>query len=118
MKRNLLQVLLALALFGVVIQVVLIAPHAVKDHEAEHSSPTKTEEHLGPTNQGVDQSIQGMHMIETNEGGKEWELTADKADRIKEKDFLKLTKVKTIFFAKSGVTFTVTGEEGTVEVKT
>ena len=52
MKRNLLQVLLALALFGVVIQVVLIAPHAVKDHEAEHSSPTKTEEHLGPTNQG------------------------------------------------------------------
>lgn len=121
MKRNLLQALLGLALFGVVVQVILVAPHAVRDHEADKpaSSPDQqanaTPDGAG---NGIDQSLQGMHMIETQEGGKEWELWSDKAERIKEKDLLKLTKVKTIFFAKSGVTFTVTAATGLVEVKT
>jgi len=121
MKRNLLQALLGLALFGVVLQVILVAPHAVRDHEAEKpaSSPaTPGSPTADGANNSVDQSLQGMHMIETQQGGKEWELWADKADRIKDKDLLKPTKVKTIFFAKSGVTFTVTGEQGFVEVKT
>lgn len=122
MKRNLLQALLGLALFGVVIQVVLIAPHAVKDREANKPTPTGAPTEASSSDEaapgGIDQSLQGMHMIETQEGGKEWELWSDKADRLKEKDLLKLQTVKTIFFAKSGVTFTVTGERGTVEVKT
>lgn len=121
MKRNFLQALLGLALFGVVVQVILVAPHAVRDHEAEKPSPSAAQPGAPAADGGandVDQSLQGMHMIETQEGGKEWELWSDKAERIKEKDLLKLTKVKTIFFAKSGVTFTVTGEKGFVEVKT
>lgn len=119
MKRNLLQALLALALFGVMIQVILVAPRAVRDHQAEKADKPQEAESPSPgETSGVDQSLQSMHMIETQQGGKEWELWSEKADRIKEKDLLKLKQVKTVFFAKSGVTFTVTGDQGTVEVKT
>jgi LPS export ABC transporter protein LptC len=113
MKRNLLQALLGLALIGIVVQVVLVAPHAIKD--AEVVAP-KVESTLNADGR-ADQSLAGMHMIETQEGGKEWELWSDLAERLKDKEILKLSHVKAIFFARSGVTFTVTGREGTVEVK-
>lgn len=115
MKRNLLQALLGLALFGVVIQVILVAPRVVKDHSSDAPQPAAT----GPSGDGgVDQSLQGMHTIETSKDGKEWELWSDKADRVKAKEVVLLKTVKTVFFARSGVTFTVTGDEGTVESKT
>jgi LPS export ABC transporter protein LptC len=119
MRRHLVQALLGLALFGIVIQVIVIAPHAVKDHQSTPSpAPAVQAPSTGAPKENVDQSIQGMHMIEAQQGGKEWELWSEKADRLKEKELLKLSKVKIIFFAKSGVTFNVTGEKGTVEVKT
>jgi LPS export ABC transporter protein LptC len=114
MKRNLLQIILGLALFGVVIQVIIVSPHAVKDAEKQ-SEAGDAQKAL--KQDGVDQSLQGMHMIETQEGGKEWELWSDKADRLRDKELLKLDQVKAIFFSKSGMTFTVTGKTGTVEVK-
>jgi LPS export ABC transporter protein LptC len=119
MKRHLVQAMLGLALFAIVIQVILIAPHAVKDHPSTAPAPNpETSAQPAATQDKVDQSIQGMHMIETQQGGKEWELWSEKADRLKDKDVLKLAQVKVIFFAKSGVTFNVTGDQGTVEVKT
>jgi LPS export ABC transporter protein LptC len=58
-----------------------------------------------------------MHMIETQEGRKEWELWSDKATSLKAKELLQLETVKAIFFSDSGVTFTVTGRQGLVQVK-
>src|SRR6185312_6536604 len=55
---------------------------------------------------------------ETREGGKEWELKADKARSLKSKELLELEVVNAVFFADSGVTFTVTGKTGLVETKT
>jgi LPS export ABC transporter protein LptC len=115
MKRNLLQALLGLALLGVVVQVILVAPRVVRDSDEKVPQPQPS---TAAANESVDQSLQGMHTIETQQGGKEWELWSDKADRIKEKDLLRLQGVKILFFARSGVTFTVTGERGTVESKT
>ena len=59
-----------------------------------------------------------MHLIETQDGRKEWELESDKADRLKTSEIYKLETVKAIFFSENGVTFTVTGKHGTVEPST
>src|SRR5436189_1804440 len=55
-------------------------------------------------------------MIETTEGRKEWELSAEKANSLKSREILKLDNVRTIFFTDSGVTFT-RSEEHTSELQ-
>jgi LPS export ABC transporter protein LptC len=102
---------------------VLIAPSQIRDSETKAAVLPAPD--LGANNaqevakdNNIDQSINGMHMIETQEGGKEWELWSDKATSLKSKELLKLDVVRAIFFSSSGVTFTVTGDHGLVEVKT
>lgn len=121
MRNRFVQIILSLGLLLLLIQVVLIAPSQIRDTEL--SSPDQKAALLPtpdlPKSGGneVDQSIHGMHMIETHEGKKEWELSSDRAISIKARDMFELDGVKAIFFSDSGVTFNVTGKKGTVQVK-
>ena len=118
MKNRLVHIFLGLAFLGLLVQIVLIAPRQIRDGEARDAAnpnPEKTGHAANPND--VDQSMNGMHMIETQEGRKEWELWSDKATSLKTKELLKLNQVKTVFFSDSGVTFTVTGKSGTVQTK-
>ncbi|MGE0529637.1 MAG: LPS export ABC transporter periplasmic protein LptC [Bdellovibrionales bacterium] len=114
MKNRLVQIALSLALLVLLIQMVLIAPSQIRDAEDKAALIPAPQMETGNE---IDQSIQGMHMIETQEGKKEWELWADQAMSLKAKDILELTAVKSLFFSDSGVTFKVTGEKGRVQVK-
>jgi LPS export ABC transporter protein LptC len=122
MKNRIVQVFLSVALLALVVQIVLIAPRQIRDSESRAAlMPTpefdRTQGPAGNPN-GVDQSMGAMHMIETQEGRKEWELWSDKAISLKAQDILELESVKAIFFSDNGVEFTVTGEKGTVQTKT
>lgn len=123
MKNRLVQIALSLTLLGLLIQIVLIAPSQIRDAETKAAMiPTPEMNSLVASkevdkNNDIDQSMKGMHMIETQEGGKEWELWSEKATSLKGKDLLELDSVKAIFFSNSGVTFTVTGNKGRVQVK-
>lgn len=98
-------------LFVVLIgQIVLFSPQRV-DREVED----KTE---APMPADVEQSMQGVHLIETSQGKKEWELWADKAVSLKDKDSWSLEKVKATFFGDNGVEFNVVGKTGSVDTKT
>lgn len=68
--------------------------------------------------QNVEQSMNGLHMLEAQGGQKDWELWSENAVSYKDTGELKLKKVKALFFGDDGVTFTVTGKEGKVDVKT
>src|SRR5690242_3198733 len=120
MKNRLVQIALSLALLGLLIQIVLIAPSQIRDAETKAAMMPAPEMNSLVANKeagkdgGVDQSMKGMHMIETTEGSKEWELEAEKATSLKGKELLELDNVKAIFFSESGVTFTVTGKKGRV----
>jgi LPS export ABC transporter protein LptC/lipopolysaccharide transport protein LptA len=125
-RNRLVQIALSIALLVLLIQVVLIAPSRIRDSSAENTasaipalSAAKPQGATAvPGEPGdVDKTIAGMHMIETQEGSKIWELRADKAVSFKSRDLLELETVKAIFFSDSGVTFTVTGEKGTVQSK-
>ena len=126
MRNRFVQIVFGLVLVGILVQVVLIAPSQIRDNE-----PLKEEGAVlavgagegggaapsAPASSDVDQSMNGMHMIETHEGGKEWELWADKAVSVKSKELIQLESVKAVFFTQSGTTFTVTGQKGSVQVK-
>ncbi len=126
MKNRIIQIALSLAMLVLLVQIVLIAPGQIRDAETKaglmpspavpESSSEDLDSSLAP-GQKIDQSMQGMHMIETQEGKKEWELWADKASSVKAKNQLHLQKVKAVFFSDSGVTFTVTGNRGLVNTK-
>lgn len=110
--RRVIQTLLAGTLLLLVIQVVLVAPRVVRESD-DKDAPVP----VGPiASSPVDQSLHGMHMVETQERMK-WELWADQAESLKAKDLLRLVHVKALFFAQHGVTFTVTGDRGIVHVK-
>lgn len=114
LRSRLIQIALSVAFVLLVIQVVLVAPSQIRDAEQRAALlPAPRME----TGSEIDQSMNGMHMIETQEGRKEWELWSDKATSLKAKELLQLEMVKAVFFSDSGVTFTVTGKSGTVHVK-
>jgi LPS export ABC transporter protein LptC/lipopolysaccharide transport protein LptA len=114
-------------MLGLMVQIVLIAPSQIRDAENKAAilpSPSDTSADSsgdlgvpGARNGKPVQSIQGMRMIETQEGRKEWELQSDKATRDLSKSLLNLENVKAVFFSDSGVTFTVTGDKGLVKEK-
>ena len=114
MRNRIIQTGLSLALLVLLIQVVLIAPSQIRD--AETKAALMPAPDLRPGNE-IDQSMKGMHMIETQEGRKEWELWADEAVSIKAREQLQLDVVRAVFFSDSGVTFKVTGRKGTVHIK-
>ncbi|MGZ3721342.1 MAG: LPS export ABC transporter periplasmic protein LptC [Bdellovibrionales bacterium] len=123
MQNRLVQIALSLALLGLLIQIVLIAPSQIRDAETK-AAVLPTPDLTGANDSkelakdsNVDQSLKGMHMIETQEGRKEWELWSDKATSLKSQELLQLETVKAIFFSDSGVTFTVTGKQGLVQTK-
>jgi len=121
MRNRFVQIALSLGLLLLLIQVVLIAPSQIRDSQVRDTESKaallpKPELATGNNNE-VDQSMKGMHMIETHEGQKEWELWADNAASIKARELLELEVVKAVFFTDSGVTFNVTGKKGNVQVK-
>src|SRR5262249_13856664 len=114
LRNRLIQAALSIAFLVLVVQVVLIAPSQIRDAEQRAALLPAPAINAGSD---VDQSATGMHMIETHEGGKEWELWADKGRSLKGKEILQMDVVKAIFFSDSGTTFTVNGNAGTVHVK-
>src|SRR6185312_13276597 len=97
MRNRFVQIALSVALLGLLIQIVLIAPSQIRDAETKASLMPSPELDVSGTKMAheaeskvrdqneVDQSMNGMHMIETQEGKKEWELWSDKATSLKAK---------------------------------
>lgn len=120
MRNRIVQIALSAALLVLMVQVVLIAPSQIRDSDSKAAVLPTAEVRLNRASPGdgqIDQAINDMHMIETQEGRKEWELWSDKATSFKTKDMMELEKVRTVFFSDGGVTFTVTGNKGIVQTK-
>ena len=62
----------------------------------------------------VQQAMVGVHLVETLEGKKEWELWAEKALNYKQSQSWQLDVVRMIFFTEKGDKYIVTGKKGEV----
>ncbi len=59
-----------------------------------------------------------IHLVESREGSRDWELFAEQAEGSEGKGTWKLTEVKVQFYSKSRLEFVVTGKAGTIDYKT
>jgi len=103
--------LLGFLLFALVVQVVLILPRPVNLSHAENFVPP-----LQRVSSDIERTMDGAHLIGTQNGKQEWELWAEKAIGYKGTDAWELTTVKVIFFGDDGVQFVVTGKRGEVDL--
>jgi LPS export ABC transporter protein LptC len=66
----------------------------------------------------MSQMMHGVHLVETANGKKEWELDSDYAQGFKDKGTWKLQGVHVKFFGRAGTEYSVTGDKGTVQTET
>jgi LPS export ABC transporter protein LptC len=106
------QYVLALLFFFLIFELIIISPADVKDEPA----PVEAESRAAVTLQSdkIDQSMSEIHMIQTHNESKEWELWADTAIGFKNQKELNIKKVKVNFFTANGISFDVTGDSGMV----
>jgi LPS export ABC transporter protein LptC/lipopolysaccharide transport protein LptA len=110
-------VFLALEVLTIAPKKLGIAPDpAIKEAEERKKA---LEEKAQPSQVAtMSQTMQGVHLVETGSGRKEWELDSQTAQGFRDKGTWKLKGVKVKFFSLSGSTYTVTGENGTVQTET
>ncbi|MEK2644452.1 LPS export ABC transporter periplasmic protein LptC [Bdellovibrio sp. BCCA] len=66
----------------------------------------------------AEQKMQGVHLVESQQGNRDWELFAATAEGNQGLGNVKLKKVKVLFYNKEKIEFTVTGDTGTMDAKT
>ena len=112
MYRKLAQTFLFLLLAVLVVEIVLLAPKEIGIDRAE--SEFQVEESLVYRDDRIQQAMEGVHVVETKNYEKEWELWADRAIGFRKKGDLALDLVRALFFGSNETTFTVTGKKGFV----
>jgi LPS export ABC transporter protein LptC len=113
--KSLGSIILGVLFVALIIEIVLIGPMDI--HE-EKPKLQKVLPGLSPHGEGVEQLMEGIHVIEAKNENKEWELWADHAVGFRDRDDMALKKVRAQFFTESGVTFDVVGAEGSVMAET
>jgi LPS export ABC transporter protein LptC len=116
--KNLIFVSLLILLF---VEVLIIFPNQVEHDktpifaEDEEGKPAPT-----PTPKPslvAEQKMEGVHLVESQKGSRDWELFADAAEGKQGTSSWKLKKIRVFFYNNEKVEFTVTGDEGNIDSK-
>lgn len=112
--RTVAQYILSILFLVFIVEFLLVAPMEIKEN-AEQTKPIANS--LDAHGQDVGQAMEGIHVIESKNENKDWELWADSAIGFRDQGDLALKKVRATFFSREGVTFNVVGEKGSVLTK-
>jgi LPS export ABC transporter protein LptC len=114
--RKISQYILGILFLAFIVEVILVSPNDLGEKKKPAASKIAASGGMG-SNKDVDQQMDGIHVIETKSESKEWELWADRAMGFKKQGDLALAKVKASFLGKDGVSFLVTGDNGSVQTE-
>jgi LPS export ABC transporter protein LptC/lipopolysaccharide transport protein LptA len=100
-------------------------PHSVyefdkTEEEAEEKSRLQKSKKTTTTSTlGVEtlQSMQGVHLVESRQGNRDWELFSQSAENNRGKGSWKLQEVRVLFYNNDKVDFTVTGQKGSIDAE-
>jgi len=109
-KRN--GFILGLLFLVLVVEILILAPKPAGLSDEESTLAQRPS-----SDSGAQHSMQGVSSIGSRGEQKEWELSAVRALRMTENEDWILEKVRVKFFGERGVTYTVTGQKGQVDVK-
>ena len=109
--------MLFLFCLAVLFQLMVILPLSVDDKESEVvEESAKPPPQARSADSPGDQKMSRIHMLETREGAKDWELWSDNARSVPEDEVVILNGVDSLFHGKEGMTYRVKGQEGMIEV--
>lgn len=106
-------ILFSLLLLFILIEVIFIFPQQIEKMDRD-AMDTGGE----PKKERVEQKMDGVHLVETQRGSRDWELFAEKARGYQDGGDWFLNKVKVQFYNLETNDFTVTGNEGEIDGKT
>lgn len=66
----------------------------------------------------AEQHMEGVHLVESRQGQRDWELFAEAAEGYQDKGLWELRKVKIHFYNGDKIDYTVTGKSGSIDNKT
>ncbi len=111
--KNTKKILFSLLLIFILVEVIFIFPQQIEklDRESIEASGEQKKER-------VEQKMNGVHLVESQKGARDFELHAEKARGYQQEGDYFLDKVKVQFYNLDANDFTVTGNEGEVDGKT
>ncbi len=115
-RRN--SFILGLLFAILVVEIIILAPKeaGVSGDEAVGPAEARDSAENG-ADRAAQHTMQGVSSIGSKGDAKEWELDAVRAVRMTENEDWVIENVKVKFFGENGVTYTVTGKRGDVDVK-
>lgn len=107
-------VILAIAII-IFVEIIIMAPGVLEKVNPDAIDPSTFSNSAegDEGNQGIDQKMMGVHLVENGKDEKAWELFANEATGSADGQWV-LTKVKVQFFADNKSSYTVTGDHGEV----
>lgn len=104
----------AMLLLALVVQIIFGFPLNIETQPEEETlkltSPKKDNQ--------AEQHMEGVHLVESESGNRDWELFASSAEGFEGKGYWQLKNVKVQFYSDEELEFTVTGETGLINSKT
>lgn len=121
--KNLIFLALLAALF---VEILIIFPSQL-EHDDDAEVRARVERQEQEAKQGKvpdaqtslsDQRMQGVHLVESHSGARDWELFAVSAEGSQGSGTWRLKQVRVLFYNLEKVEFVVTGDEGSIDSKT
>ncbi len=106
------QVFLVLLFVALFFEILIGFPTSLEKPEP---IPSTTE---GLQKDKAEKKFEGVHVVETQEGRKDWELFSDQAESFETQSLWKLQTVKVLLFSDNELQFTVVGDSGQVNTQT
>lgn len=107
--KNIIFVLLLGFLF---VEVLIIFPSYLSNIEGDPAPLPGV-----PDKNTAEQKMEGIHLVESRKGARDWELFSERALAFEAKNMWELKKVKVQFYNQDRIQFTVNGKEGNIDTK-
>ena len=111
--RKMRSVLFLLFLIFILVEIIFVFPQQIEKLDREATETTSVQ-----NSERVEQKMDGVHLVETQKGSRDWELFAEKARGYQGEGDWFLKKVRVQFYNLEANDFTVTGNEGEIDGKT
>lgn len=107
-------ILFAIFMVFLFLEILIGFPISLESDTEQVSEPVVDE--FVPNNKlQTQQKMQGVHLVESNKGSRDWELFSQSAENTKGKGAWQLQQVKVMFYNNEIVDFVVTGDKGNID---
>lgn len=109
------QYILAFLFALLIAELVVFGPIDIREKKQSKPDELPSTNRMG--SDPLQQAMQGVHVIESKNENKEWELWADEALGFQDQESLVLYMIKARFFSEGALTFDVVGDKGEVQTE-